>query len=64
VLPAPIKSLELEALEPDFESLELEPHAASPSEAAIASPAAVVRISFVVMRRILDVVRPTRVSDP
>jgi hypothetical protein len=50
VLPAPVRLLEdEELLPPPLPELELEPHAASPSDAATARSAVLVRISFVFM---------------
>jgi hypothetical protein len=63
VLPAPVRFLEEDVLEllPD---LELEPHAASPSDAATARSAVLVRMSFVCIGRILARLHSAGVSEP
>jgi hypothetical protein len=63
VLPAPVRFL----LEDEFEllpDLELEPHAASPSDAATVKSAVLVRMSFVFMVRMLSAPSSSHVSEP
>jgi predicted secreted protein len=66
VLPAPVRLLEEEELlpPPPLPELELEPHAARPSDAATARSAVVVRISFVFMMLMLVRLSALGVSDP
>ena len=62
VLPAPTSVLEEDAFElPEFE---LEPHAATPSDAATVKSTVLVRISFFFIQRILVSPPPSGVSDP
>jgi hypothetical protein len=64
VLPAPTRFLEEDALELPLPDEELEPHAASPSDAATATTAVLVRISFVFISWIVATPSSGHVSEP
>jgi hypothetical protein len=65
VLPAPVRLLEEEELLLLLPELfELEPHAASPSDAATARSAVLVRMSFFFIGRILASPHSAGVSEP
>jgi hypothetical protein len=64
VLPAPVRLLEVEALELPLPDEELEPHAASPSDAAMAKSTVLVRMSFFFIELILVWPPRSGVSEP
>jgi hypothetical protein len=65
VLPAPVRLLEEETFELELPpELELEPHAASASDAATAKSTELMRMSFFFMRRMLSRPSSGGVSEP